>query len=900
MRWAAPIALSGLYALASVARAAPTVWRSADGGNGHAYAVVRLATTRTDWNAARESASTRRFGGAAGHLVTITSPAENAFVVDLLNVVLENEPPPTRPTALWIGGMRSAVDAGWSWVTAEPWDYTNWAAGSPGVESAFVRMLGEPIDGVVGRWTDDASAETNGWAIVEYDLETIDCNDNGVADYDEVREPVAFSFDAVGFSGTNAAVVYFVVAPPAASGDVTLSLTVRAGLSSTDHFMDVEVNAVPVGRLFEVGAGDCSETPDEAAIVLTADFFNFLLAGENLLIRVSALDEVGSLDACPTAFVRLVITYEAEKDDCNRNGVPDACDVASAVSHDCNGNGRPDECEEDCNANGLADECDIAAGTSDDCNGNGVPDACENDCDGNGVPDDCDLAVGTSHDCNNNAVPDVCERDCNRNGVHDSCDVRDGTSVDCDRNGVPDECQPDCNGNGVADPCDLAAGTSDDCDLNQEPDECRLADNDCNGNGILDVCDTYGQARGADACFDADAVCPGITYVGTTNEATNDGATACSPGGGRDVWYTYTPVTDGVLTVSSCGSSFDTVVSVHLDCEAGRTEPLTCNDDACGSASQLSLAVAAGTTYRIRVSGFRTRSGVYRLELEGPPCRTRERSADCNRNGVPDACDIATGSTDDCNVNGIPDACELADPTPVAETAACPQAGDACPGVRYIGTTIGAVSDGADVCGSGDSPAVWYSYTPASDGRLIVSLCGSSFDTVLSAHSACRVDGGDVIVCNDDACGGQSEVSLDVLAGLTYFIRVSGIGFDIAAFGGPSGSYVLVLTGPDCAGEARDGDCNANRVPDSCDLADGLESESDDGPNVCLTSVTPADADRDGDVDLADFLVFQNCFSAPANERTTSTACRHTDLDGDGDLDLADLVVFQARFTGAR
>jgi hypothetical protein len=35
----------------------------------------------------------------------------------------------------------------------------------------------------------------------------------------------------------------------------------------------------------------------------------------------------------------------APGEDCNRNGVPDADDIASAASHDCNQNGVPDECE---------------------------------------------------------------------------------------------------------------------------------------------------------------------------------------------------------------------------------------------------------------------------------------------------------------------------------------------------------------------------------------------------------------------------------------------------------------------------------------------------------------------------------------------------------------------------
>lgn len=67
--------------------------------------------------------------------------------------------------------------------------------------------------------------------------------------------------------------------------------------------------------------------------------------------------------------------------DCNNNGVPDACDLFAGTSLDCNANSRPDECEvaegKDCNSNSVPDDCDIAAGVSQDCNGNQLPDECD-------------------------------------------------------------------------------------------------------------------------------------------------------------------------------------------------------------------------------------------------------------------------------------------------------------------------------------------------------------------------------------------------------------------------------------------------------------------------------------------------------------------------------------------
>ena len=59
-----------------------------------------------------------------------------------------------------------------------------------------------------------------------------------------------------------------------------------------------------------------------------------------------------------------------------------------------------------------------------------------------------------------------------------------------------------------------------------------------------------------------------------------------------------------------------------------------------------------------------------------------------------------------------------------------------------------------------------------------------------------------------------------------------------------------------------------------------------------------ADFDFDGDVDLADFLRFGECFT-PAGA-AHAPGCAAADFDFDGDVDLADLLVFQARFSGAR
>jgi len=110
---------------------------------------------------------------------------------------------------------------------------------------------------------------------------------------------------------------------------------------------------------------------------------------------------------------------------------------------------------EDCNLNGVMDACDTHGGLEPDCNENMVPDSCEIDCNQNGNPDDCDITSGTSSDCDTDGIPDDCQPDCNSNSFGDACDILAGTSEDCQSNGIPDECEPDFDGDGIPDDCEL-------------------------------------------------------------------------------------------------------------------------------------------------------------------------------------------------------------------------------------------------------------------------------------------------------------------------------------------------------------------------------------------------------------------------------------------------------------
>jgi len=77
--------------------------------NGHTYAVYDVGMT---WKEAKAYAE-----NLGGHLVTITSQAENDFVTNLIRNCTKN--------LYWIGAESEQRWGYWKWVTGEAWGYTN-------------------------------------------------------------------------------------------------------------------------------------------------------------------------------------------------------------------------------------------------------------------------------------------------------------------------------------------------------------------------------------------------------------------------------------------------------------------------------------------------------------------------------------------------------------------------------------------------------------------------------------------------------------------------------------------------------------------------------------------------------------------------------------------------------
>ena len=99
----------------SSSAADPIQWPVSEGGNGHWY--ERVDQYGVHWSEANTAASSHIWLGVSGHLATITSPEENAWIWDHLS----------HPVGRWLGGLQTPGSVepagGTTWITGEPWDY---------------------------------------------------------------------------------------------------------------------------------------------------------------------------------------------------------------------------------------------------------------------------------------------------------------------------------------------------------------------------------------------------------------------------------------------------------------------------------------------------------------------------------------------------------------------------------------------------------------------------------------------------------------------------------------------------------------------------------------------------------------------------------------------------------
>jgi hypothetical protein len=110
-----------------------------------------------------------------------------------------------------------------------------------------------------------------------------------------------------------------------------------------------------------------------------------------------------------------------------------------------------------------------------------------------------------------------------------------------------------------------------------------------------------------------------LTYQ---NDAANGGTPTCAAPGAPDGWYSFTTTTAGnyIITTSSGGGSPLTDTGLGLyNGPCGAPTEIACNDDATGLFSSITGALAAATTYYVRVWSFSSGSGTYNICIVAPP-----------------------------------------------------------------------------------------------------------------------------------------------------------------------------------------------------------------------------------------------------------------------------------------
>lgn len=335
---------------------------------------------------------------------------------------------------------------------------------------------------------------------------------------------------------------------------------------------------------------------------------------------------------------------------------------------------------------------------------------------------------------------------------------------------------------------------------------------------------TFGP--GNDECMDARPLDDRVPTAFSNRGATSDGYVEpfeCDTGDfDADVWFTFTPALSGPVSVSTCGSQFDTKVAVYVGCPTGDAQAIRCDDNTCGLQSLLEFAGTAGTTYWIRVAGAGGQLGDGTITASGPcpppdyPRRVEASDGDfCDSirvtwNPVVGATEyrvfrdsVAIG--DWVPINFYVDDDAATETTHTYTVKARNMCGDVSTGsVADTGhrcwnddcedailitegiwdfTTLGARTDGEylpSYCSqfkNDDARAdIWFTYFPGIDGECRVRLCNSDFDTVLAIYEGDRcLPGPFPIACDDDGCTyPTSEVSFLTKVGTTYLIRVGG------------------------------------------------------------------------------------------------------------------------------
>ncbi len=257
-----------------------------------------------------------------------------------------------------------------------------------------------------------------------------------------------------------------------------------------------------------------------------------------------------------------------------------------------------------------------------------------------------------------------------------------------------------------------------------------------------------------DECAGAIPVFDGLNAPGTNVGSTTSAPAWPCASGENDLWYSYVASCTGSVVFTFCppgSASYDSALAVYSG-TCGALSLLGCNDDRCGTSSEVIASVTAGTTYYVRVGGWTGQTGTFALDVS---CHVVPSNDQC-AGAIP----LADGS------NG-----------PFSNVAATPS-----------GISSGCPPPQNDV---------WFTYGAACSGATYVSTCGpggANFPTSIEVLSG-TCGSLSLVACglNPYFQAQSSVVRFTATAGTTYLIRVG------ATFSGPAMGEFLLNVFPECA-----------------------------------------------------------------------------------------------------
>ncbi len=459
--------------------------------------------------------------------------------------------------------------------------------------------------------------------------------------------------------------------------------------------------------------------------------------------------------------------------------------------------------------------------------------------------------------------------DCNSNGVPDQCDLSDLTSPDCNANGIPDECEADCNQNNVPDDCDIDPSDPDgngmssaDCNANGVPDECDLAP-----IAVTEIIDSSGDGAG-NALDNPRVIAVGPNFSVYVAGEGSDNAFKIAPDGNVSEIIDFTGDGSGAQLSQPSSIAVDAFDNVYvagglssnvfkIAPDGSISEIVDSSGDGMGATISLLHQIAVDPFGNVYVAG-RISNNVLKITPDGFVSEIVDISGDGIGGILLEPSHIAFDAAGNVYVTGLAsdNAFQITSTGVITEIIDATGDGQG----NTLNTPRGiAVDAAANVYVVGSNSDNVFKITPARDISQIVGPSGDGMGNTLNRPWGIVVDAlGSIFVSGNTS---RNVFQISSSGAITEIVNDDG-----GAFTSPRGLAIDSRGDLYVAGGFGDNayridvpvpDCNANNIPDSCDVdpadtdGDGMVSAdcNDNGvPDEC-----EEDCNANGIIDVCEF-----------------------------------------------